>query len=63
MNNKSNIPLTTLKQAITCCVVNHDCDGCPFYRGPEDGPEPDCLDKLMYAAYKHITSSEESTNG
>lgn len=62
MKNKSNIPLADLKRAITCCAVSHDCDGCPFYRGPKYGPEPDCIDKLMYAAYKCITSLEVPVN-
>ena len=48
-----------LKQGLICCTVYRSCEGCPCYRGPDEGPEEDCTYKLMSAAFNCINIMEK----
>ena len=48
-----------LKQALICCTVYRNCDGCPLYRGGDLGPEPDCTYHLLSAAFNCINILEK----
>ena len=48
-----------LKQGLICCTVYRSCEGCPCYRGLDEGPEEDCTYKLMSAAFNCINVMEK----
>ncbi len=48
-----------LKQALLCCTVYQNCDGCPLYINDDIGPQQDCTYKLMSAAMNCINVMEK----
>ncbi len=52
-----------LKQALICCTVYRNCNGCPLYRGDDLGPvfagDISCTGMLMAAAMNCITVMEK----
>ena len=52
-----------LKQALICCTVYRNCNGCPLYRGDDLGPvfagDISCTGMLMAAAMNCINVMEK----
>ena len=48
-----------LKQGLICCTVYKNCNGCPLYMGPENGPTEACTYQLMSAALNCINTMEK----
>lgn len=48
-----------LKHALICCTVYQNCDGCPLFNGPEEGPINNCTYHLLSASMNCINTMEK----